>query len=205
MGLFDSDDKSGGFLGGRSPSLGAALIEEVTGVNVDPDPLGVRAKQNPQENEAANELAAVSRALFQQTEPVRKELVGRSTQFLDGNLDVTASPMYASLKNAVDTQFQRARGNTIASTAAGGSLTEALTNLEGTRANTMTQGVGDIAEGELNRSFGLATGLLPQTTSGLGQAAGVQSQQLMAQQQQSAAAKQGAGAGLGMLIAAGMS
>jgi hypothetical protein len=197
--------KEGGFLGGRSPSLGASLIEETTGVNVDPDPLGMRAKNNPQENEAANELAGVARALFQQTDPVRKQLIGRSNDFLGGNLDVTASPMYASLKNAVDTQFNQARGNTIASTPSGGSLTEALTNLEGSRANTMTQGVGTIAEGELNRAFGLGTGLLPQTTSGLGQAAGIQSQQLMAQQQQSAQAKQGAGAGLGMILAAAIS
>ena len=194
--------KSGGFLGGGSPSLGATLIQGATGVNVDPDPLGMRAKNNPPENEAANQLAGISRALFEQTDPVRKQLIGRSNDFLGGNLDVTASPMYASLKNSVDSQFQRAKGNTISSTPAGGALTDALMNLEGSRANTMAQGTGGIAEQELNRAFGLGTGLLPQTTTGLGTAAGIQSQQLMAQQQQSASAKQGAGAGLGMLFAA---
>jgi hypothetical protein len=194
--------KGGGFMGGRSPSLGASLIEEATGVNVDPDPLGMRAKNNPPGNESADLLARIAGDLYKQTDPLRKSLIGRSGNFLDGSLDVTNSPMYGSLKNAVDSQFKRARDNTIGTTAPGGALTGALSNLEGSRASTMTQGIGELAEGELNRAFGLATGMLPQTTSGLGTAAGIQSQQLMAQQQQSAQAKQGAGAGLGMLVAA---
>ncbi|HEY6225407.1 MAG TPA: hypothetical protein VIW26_16610 [Gemmatimonadales bacterium] len=197
--------KSGGFLGGKSPSVGANIIEGITGVNVDPDPLGIRKKNEDPSNPSADALAKIATDLYNKTDPIRTNLIGRSNDFLSGNLDVTKSPMFGSLKSALDTQFARARDNTLARTAPGGSLVSALTNLEGDRARTMTQGVGDIADQELNRAYGFATGLLPQTTAGLGTAAGIQAQTLAGQQAQSAAAKNGAGAGVGMLLASFLS
>lgn len=186
---------------GGSASLGANLIEGITGANVDPDPLGMRKKNTPADTSNADALARIATDLYTKTDPLRTALIGRSNDFLSGNLDVTKSPMFGSLKDAVDTQFQRAKSNTIGTTPAGGALTSALSDLEGSRASTMTQGIGDLAKGELDRSFGLATGLLPQTTGGLGTAAGIQANAFAQQQAQSAASKQGAGAGLGMLIA----
>lgn len=197
--------KQGGFLGGGSASLGANLIEGVTGVNVDPDPLGMRKKNEDPSNPSADMLAKIAGDLYSKTDPLRTSLIGRGNDFLSGNLDVTQSPMFGSLKSAVETQFAKAKGNTIASTPSGGALTSALTNLEGTRANTMAQGIGDLAQGEMDRAYGLATGMLPQTTGGLGAAAGIQAQMIGQQQAQNAAAKQGTGAGLGMLFASMMS
>lgn len=194
--------KSGGFLGGKSPSVGANIIEGITGVNVDPDPLGVRKKNQDPTNPNADALAKIATDLYNKTDPIRTNLIGRSNDFLSGNLDVTKSPMFGSLKGALDTQFSRARDNTLARTPTGGALTSALAGLEGDRARTMTQGVGELAGDELNRAYGLATGLLPQTTAGLGTAAGIQAQMLAGQQAQSAQAKSGAGAGIGMLLAA---
>jgi hypothetical protein len=197
--------KAGGFLGGRSASMGANVIEGITGVNVDPDPLGMRKKNEDPTNASADMLAKIAGDLYTKTDPLRTQLIGRSNNFLSGNLDVTQSPMFGSLKDAVDSQFAKARGNTIGNTPSGGALTAALTGLEGDRASTMTQGIGDLAQGEMDRSFGLATGMLPQTTGGLSAAAGIQAQMLGQQQAQSAAAKQGTGAGLGMLFASMMS
>lgn len=199
----------GGFLGkvfkspgsGGSASLSANLFEGLTGVNVDPDPLGMRKKNTPPDTSNADALARIATDLYNKTDPLRTSLISRGNDFLSGNLDVTSSPMFASLKNSVDSQFRKARENTLGTTPAGGSLTAALSGLEGTRANAMTQGIGDLAKSEMDRAFGLATGILPQTTSGLGAAAGIQSNLFAQQQAQNAQAKQGAGAGLGMIMA----
>src|SRR5678809_678617 len=92
---------------GGSASLGANLIEGITGANVDPDPLGMRKKNTPADTSNADALARIATDLYTKTDPLRTALIGRSNDFLSGNLDVTKSPMFGSLKDAVDTQFQR--------------------------------------------------------------------------------------------------
>lgn len=178
------------------------------GGDPDKDPLGIGArgrqpggKKGTPTNESAEALAEISKQMFQQTAGVRGGLIDRSQSFLDGNLDVTASPQFMGIKNAADVAFQRARDNTIARTAPGGGLIDALAGVEGERANTLVQGAGAIAGDEMNRAFGLGTGLLPTTTAGLGQAANVQAQQIASQQAQQAAGKQAAGTGAGILMA----
>lgn len=149
-------------------------------------------------NTYSDTLAAISQSLFADTAPARTNLLNRSNAFLGGGLDVTASPMYGSLKSAVDSQFGRARDNTIANTAAGGGLVDALSNQETQRAQTMTQGIGQLAQSELDRATGLATGLLPIGTGGLGKASETQAQtnaslyqaQIQQQQQQQAQQQQ---------------
>jgi hypothetical protein len=179
----------------------------------DADVLGIGArgrqpggkKGGPAPNPSADALAEISRRMFEQTDPLRTNLIGRSENFLNGGMDVTGTPQYLSMKNAADVQFQKARDNTIARTAAGGALTDALAGLESDRANFLTQGAGDIADTELNRAFGLATGLLPGAGQGLGQAAAIQAQQIQAQQAQQAAGKQAAGTGVGIILASMLS
>lgn len=159
--------------------------------------------KNPKNNKnpSAEALAEISRALFEQTSPLRGGLIDRSNAFLAGDLDVTKSPMYAAMKTAVDSQFNRAKDNTIARTAAGGGLVDALSGLESDRAQTMTANIGQLAQGELDRSFGLATGILPTSTSGLGNAAAIQGNQLSEQAAMQQQTAQSAGMGLGMLLA----
>lgn len=179
------------------------------GGDPDKDPLGIGArgrqpggkKGGPVPNESAEALAEISRQMFQETTPIRQGLIGRSNDFLTGNMDVSSTPQFLSMKNAADVQFGQARDNTIARTANGGGLVDALAGLESDRANFLTQGAGDIAESEMSRAFGLGTGLLPQTTGGLGQAASIQQQQIASQQAQQAAGKQAAGTGAGILLA----
>ncbi len=153
---------------------------------------------------AADTLAAISLRMFEESDPLRVGLIGRSEDFLNGGLDVTQSPMYGALKAGNDSAFQRARNNTISSTAAGGGLTDALTNLETSRAVEMSRGVGQLGEGELGRALTLATGQTPTAVGGLGQAAGIQAQQMAAQQAQQSQQKQGAGTAVGSILAAFM-
>lgn len=158
-------------------------------------------KGGPAPNPSADALAKIATETYQQTQPIRTGLIDRSNAFLSGDLDVTNTPMFLGMKNAADSQFARARDNTIARTAPGGSLSSALADLEFGRANTLTQGAGQIAGDEISRAFGLATGSVPNSTSGLGQAANIQQQSIAAQQAQQAAGKQAAGQGAGILLA----
>lgn len=146
---------------------------------------------------AGSFLERIATDYYNQTDPIRQGLIGRSKQFLDGNLDVTASPMFGSLKLANEQQFQRARDNSIASNASGGGLTSSLVNLEGQKANSMTQGISALANDEMNRAMGFSN---PQTSmAGLGSAAQIQNSQAQFQAQQQAQMKQGMGRGLGLM------
>lgn len=159
-------------------------------------------KGDPLPNESAIELSRIARELFQQSDPLRRSLIGRSEGFINGGMDVTKSPMYGALKAGNDSAFNKAKDNIIGKVAPGGSLVDALTDLEGTRAVNMAQGVGGLAQDELSRAITLATGQVPAAVSGLGGAANIQAQALAAQQAADGQAKQGAGAGIGTIIAA---
>ncbi len=113
----------------------------------------------------------LSEQLFNDTDPLRQLLIGRSNDFLeDGN--VFENPQYLARKDATDMGFNRARDNIIANTAAGGGLTAALAGLEGERAMDMSQAAGGIYGDELARSLSLATGQLPVALGGMGSGIG---------------------------------
>lgn len=111
--------------------------------------------------------------------------------------DVTGSPQFASLKDAINRQFSIARDNVLASTPSGGALSRNLTNLEGQRAATTASGIGSLYENELSRALGLATGQTPTALGGLGTATGIAGQIQAAQAAQQGQALQGLGYGVG--------
>lgn len=151
---------------------------------------------------SANDLSGMAKALFAETDPLRRGLIGRSEQFLGGGLDVTQSPMYGALKQGAEDQYARARRNILAATPGGGALTSALTDLEKAKAGTMTAGTGELANQELARAMSLATGA-PLTASfgGLGTAGSIQAQAAQAEAAQNAAAKGAMGQGAGSMAA----
>lgn len=115
----------------------------------------------------------------------------------NSGFDVTSSPQYASLKDAIDRQFSMARSNILATTPSGGALTRSLSNLEGTRAGSMAAGYGGLADQEMSRAFALGTGQTPVALGGIGSAAGIQGQLAAAQAAQQGQAMQGLGYGIG--------
>lgn len=151
-------------------------------------------------NDALGELA---KKLFMQTNPLRKNLINRSNQFLAGGMDVTQSPIYGALASATDAQYKRARDNVIGNTAPGGALTSALSNVESNRANMLAQGAGTIAGDETNRALTIATGGSAQGLNSLGQAGATQAGLANAQANRDSAMKQGLGQGLGSIIGRG--
>jgi len=123
----------------------------------------------------SRQLRKRSRNLFDETSPLRTGLIDRASQFLSGDLDVTSSPLFGPLKGAVESQFENARENILASSPRGGALTDALSDLDFSRASELTRGIGDIAQGELGRAFSLATGTpLTASLGGLGQSGAIQ-------------------------------
>jgi len=108
--------------------------------------------------------------LMGQTNPVFAGLSSRYQNFLNGGLDVTGMPQYAALKDSAEQQYGQAKDNLLSTVQPGGNLTNALAGLERGRASTMTQGVGDLANQEMARTFGFATGQTPVSLGGLNSA-----------------------------------
>jgi hypothetical protein len=146
---------------------------------------------------AADAQLQLARMLAEQTDPLRRQLIDRSGAFLSGDLDVTQSPMFGAFKNQTETQFNNARNNIIGDTAAGGQLTAALTDLNARRSTALGQGAGQIADAELARAMGLATGQTGQAMSGLGQAANMQAMTAQAEADREAGVLGALGAGAG--------
>ena len=192
-------DRSSAFLGVDPSQMSPAFTPMPTTSNLSPRDLfqAIKGGQSP-----ASILGAVQ---VPQTvsNPVGPQInvAGTLPQGPQGvpQLDVTQSPMYGAIKNAMDTQFKLARDNTIARSAPGGSLTSALANLESQRAGAMVTGIGGLAQDELSRAYGLATGGAQMSTSGLSSAAAIQAQLAAANAQRQGAAKSGLGSGLGYM------
>jgi hypothetical protein len=148
-------------------------------------------------NPAADEQMRIARDLFNQTDPLRQSLIGRSENFMTGGGDVMNTPSYLAYKQSADQLFNRSKDNAIARTPRGGGLTAALTNLEGQRAGTLTQGAGAIYGDELSRAMSLGTGASGQALNSLGQAGAIQAQMAAANSQEKAGKYGALGTGIG--------
>lgn len=154
--------------------------------------------KNQSEPQSSQILADIGKQLFNETDPLRTGLIDRSQSFLDNGLQ---GPQFDVLKNAVESQYANAKNNIIGSTPAGGALTSQIANLEQGKANTLTQGIGDLYNQETNRAMSLATGAPLQGGIGsLSGAGNIQAQIAMANANQNASAKTGIGFGLGSYL-----
>ena len=145
----------------------------------------------------ANIQGDLALKLFQQTDPLRRMLVGDSQNFLSGGADVTESPMYQDLQLQTGRNFNQAKDNTIARFAPGGGLMSALTGLEGERASTLSGGASQIFGSELDRAMALGTGATGLSLNALGQAGNVQAMKAQADAERDAGKAQGTGAAIG--------
>lgn len=155
------------------------------------------SKKSPGDSPAAELQAQLAQQLFSQTDPLRRSLIDRSTEFMGGGLDVRDTPAYEALKYSADANFNQAKDNAIARLAPGGGLTDALVDLESNRAGMLTQGAGQLYGDELSRAIALGSGITDQSLNSLGQAGGVQASLANAQAQQNAGKAQGLGAAAG--------
>lgn len=153
-------------------------------------PLGKASGPENQSMGFADELSKMARNYWEQTKPLRNEVIDRSTDFMQGDLDVTGTPMYAAGKGALEDQYGVAREQALADMPAGGPLQEGLTGLSGDRASSLAGLVSQLAQDEYNKAYGTAM-MSPQTSmGGMAGAGGVMSPVLGSQ-----ASKQGAAMG----------
>jgi hypothetical protein len=164
-GVFDPLNIGGG--GGNS-SLG----------NVGRDFTG---KPSPESQEAAlgasadatKFLTEMSKDYYNQTAGMRGGLINNLSRFISGNYDPTASPMYGPAKMTAERQYNTARNQVMSDTPTGGALYESLGNLQGQKANTMTDLMSKIISDEYGKAYSMGQG--SQTVAAAGVQAGAQS------------------------------
>jgi hypothetical protein len=169
---------------------------------------GGRSGANPYETA----LAEIAKKLYEQTDPTRQAFLGQMGQVASGTFDPmkspTYAPMYSSARSGVEAQYGVAKDAIMGNTPRGGGQTEALANLEGTRASEVGAIPGaisaNILNDLLNKSYGVAFGAPQQSMSGLASVAGTYGNR-MSMAQQSAQAQQSAlYGGLGTLGGIGL-
>jgi len=150
------------------------------------------------QGQAALKQAELAEKLFEQTDPLRELFAGRGESFLEGGADVTQTPGFANLKQAIETQFGRAKEGVLSDQATGGGLSESLAGLQGDRAKSLVSGISGLQENELARSFALATGTAPTALGALGQAGQTQAGLANAAANRSSSGKAALGSGAGL-------
>ena len=136
---------------------------------------------------------------WDEARPMLKKYGKRGNQFMRGDFDPTASPMYESGRLGIENQYDVAREGLISNMPAGGQLFSEMGDLGVDRASALTGLEGGIAQDEYNKAYGFLTGA-PQASMGtLASLAGSQA----AAQSQETGAKYGGlgeiGGGLGMM------
>uniref|UniRef100_A0A6M3L8R4 Uncharacterized protein n=1 Tax=viral metagenome TaxID=1070528 RepID=A0A6M3L8R4_9ZZZZ len=119
-------------------------------------------------------LAKMSQDYYNKTAPARENILQRGQNFLEGGLDVTQSPMWASGKNAAEVLYKRAQDDTRANLPSGGALQSSLAEGDTNKARTLTDLASQIGTDEYNKIFSIAQGSPAVAMSGLGTAAGQQ-------------------------------
>ena len=150
-GAYDSLSAEGGFGGGQvgnQPTGGGTGGNMTTG--------------------GPTSLTEMALDLYNKTGPARQSIIDRGTNFLEGGLDVTQSPMWGSGKNAAETQYQNAREAMMANLPSGGALQSSLATGETDKARTLTDLASRIGMDEYNKIYGLASGAPQQSMSGMG-------------------------------------
>jgi len=150
-GAYDSLSAEGGFGGGQvgnQPTGGGTGGNMTTG--------------------GPTSLTEMALDLYNKTGPARQSIIDRGTNFLEGGLDVTQSPMWGSGKNAAETQYQNARDAMMANLPGGGALQSSLATGETDKARTLTDLASRIGMDEYSKIYGLASGAPQQSMSGLG-------------------------------------
>lgn len=160
-------------------------------------------------NEYEAQLAKMAQALFDQTAPMRGNLVDELTSVSNGTYDPQKSPLFsprfAEAKQGVEDQYGIAKQNIMSNTPRGGALASSLNNLEMTRAGTAARMPQEISSGIMNelmnKAYGTAFNTPAQSMQGMSGASqslsGRQSMAMQADAAKAAAKKQAQGQAIG--------
>lgn len=143
---------------------------------------GSNGKSNKSPHTAGYEdaLSQVANEYYRNTAPLREEFLKQGMGVLQGTQPAETLPgvqgLLGSVRPGIESQYNVARDNILASTPKGGGLTQALTNLESSRAGNLsearTQILSDAVNKWLAQTYGGAFGAPGQAMQGLTGAAG---------------------------------
>ena len=125
---------------------------------------GGKGTSEPKSSKVA---ANIAQQLYQQTQPMRSDIIGRGEEFLAGGFDPSTMPTWDVGKRGIEDQYGMARENIIANMPAGGQLYDQLAQTEVNRANALGDLGAGIAQDEYNKIYGLATGTPQQSMTTL--------------------------------------
>lgn len=171
------------------------------------DPFGIdkKADTSTPGNSYEAQLAKMAKELFNQTGPMRGNLVNELTSVSEGTYDPQKSPLFsprfAEAKQGVEGQYGIAKQNIMSNAPRGGGLTSSLNSLEMNRAGTAARIPQEISSGIMNelmnKAYGTAFNTPAQSMQGMSGAAqslsGRQSMAMQADAAKQAAKKQAQG------------
>jgi hypothetical protein len=151
---------------------------------------------NPYEYMSAN----LANTLFQETAPTRNLLEGSLNQFLSTGVTPTLfSPVYAAGKDAIEKQYGVAKDQLMSGSPKGGTVGDALAQLESGRASDLVNLKSGIASDLFSKAYGMAYSTPQTSIAGLSGAGQSFATQQAAQSASAGNAKSGKAGGLGML------
>lgn len=145
-------------------------------------------------------LDAIANNLFQQSDPLRRQLIGQSTNFMSGGMDPMATPEFAAIRSYADQQANQARDSILETMPAGGTLLDKLADVDIGKARTLTDAAAGIYGDNLNRAMSLATGGTQGAISARAGADQLRAAREAASAERDAAAKGSVGTGVGMAL-----
>lgn len=145
-----------------------------------------------------DKLKDAASRLLDQTDPLRKKLIGQSKAFLNGGMDVMSTPEFLAMKQFAGLQADQAKDNILETMPNGGVLLDKLADVDIGKARGLSEAAGSIYGNQLNRATALATGApLNAAMGGLGALTQLDAAREQADADREAGAKGGIGAALG--------
>lgn len=100
---------------------------------------------------------------YKKAKPLQNEVYSGLSDFMNGGRDVSANPVWGAGKYAAEKAYGSSNDQIMNSMPAGGALYSAAAGNAANRASTLTQLMGQIAQDDYNKAYGIATGD-PQTS-----------------------------------------
>jgi len=137
---------------------------------------------------------------YNQTDPMRQQMIGNYGNFMEGGYDVSQNPVWGAGRGVIEDQYNVARENTIGASPRGGALTDQLAGVEESRAGALGNLAANVSQDEYNKAYGMATGVPQQSMGTLTTLAGNQAMANSQEQAGKYGALGGMGQGLGMYL-----
>jgi hypothetical protein len=145
---------TGGLFGGNSRQSGVSGFFGIPSVEGQFNPAyGAQYTGSGMATDLMNQIMQQANQQLQQGAFARESYFKRAEDILSGNYDPTKSAMYGPTRNAVEQSYSGARENILSNLPQGGVMQEALADLESTRAQSLSDMMAQIYQGEYNTAL----------------------------------------------------